>query len=221
MKTGNKTTGGTARISTERRTQHLISMDNSSTEHSQENHAAAKRSHRKGHYSCDFCRSRKLRCDRPLPCANCVSRGKKCNFGAAAGQQQQQQQQQAQLASSPAPRTPQEVPQPSAPGQGGLLAEVHALRKLVQDLEKRVIQSANNQTNDNGNTSQSASPYTSGPALDLDRAASSGVGQVSEVVAHLERVSMGQSSHVCLYSLPFVLPLLRTHSPLRTGGYLW
>ncbi|CAI7567212.1 unnamed protein product [Penicillium pancosmium] len=70
----------------------------------------APRSHRKGQYSCEFCRARKLRCDRPLPCTNCVSRGKTCHFGPSAGQraitladhqlpgkQQQQQQQHEQM----------------------------------------------------------------------------------------------------------------------------
>jgi hypothetical protein len=38
------------------------------------------RAGRKGYYSCDFCRARKLRCDRPLPCTNCRSRGKTCHF---------------------------------------------------------------------------------------------------------------------------------------------
>jgi hypothetical protein len=73
----------------------------------------APRSHRKGQYSCEFCRARKLRCDRPLPCTNCVSRGKTCHFGLSADtrattladhqipvQQQQQQHEQMPVTAS-------------------------------------------------------------------------------------------------------------------------
>jgi hypothetical protein len=38
------------------------------------------RAPRKGQFSCNFCRLRKLRCDRPLPCTSCRSRGKTCEF---------------------------------------------------------------------------------------------------------------------------------------------
>jgi hypothetical protein len=41
---------------------------------------SSERSNRKGQYSCNFCRTRKLRCDRPLPCTSCRSRGKTCQF---------------------------------------------------------------------------------------------------------------------------------------------
>lgn len=30
--------------------------------------------------ACDFCRQRKLRCDRNVPCHNCASRGANCQF---------------------------------------------------------------------------------------------------------------------------------------------
>lgn len=168
---------------------------------------------RKGQYSCDFCRSRKLRCDRPLPCGNCVSRGKTCGFQPVSGQRQRQKQrpQAAQVAdatvttsTSPAPapapvtHTPQYTPQPARVEDQqaqGLLADLRSLQKLAEDLERRVIQStdSNQCDNDHGTPVQ----LTSGPppiSLDIattdENQSPSSVEQVGEFVAHLERVSM-------------------------------
>ncbi|KAJ4369886.1 hypothetical protein N0V83_005650 [Neocucurbitaria cava] len=88
-----------------------------------------KRPGRKGQYSCDFCRSRKLRCDRPLPCTS-YYRPDAPDSGINSFQQQQ-------VVKNPL------LPQPQLPGleQRGLLAEIQALRKLTQDLEERIVQS--------------------------------------------------------------------------------
>jgi hypothetical protein len=92
---------------------------------------SGERSNRKGQYSCNFCRTRKLRCDRPLPCTICRSHGKTCQFeptlaalkahepnmpdSMVNGLQQEQQSQQ---------QTPHLS---SKPDQVNLLAELHAL----------------------------------------------------------------------------------------------
>jgi len=159
------------------------------------------RSSRKGLYSCDFCRLRKLRCDRPLPCTSCVSRGKKCQFG------QEQQKQQASLDTPQATPQPLPSPQPASAaadqiwGSDGLLAEIQALRRLAEDLEKRVTMQ-NGSTHEHLHPSLLAFPppssYTFTPA-DAGMSPASGLVQVSEVVAHLERVSMGRSSQEPVY----------------------
>ncbi|KAI1077861.1 hypothetical protein F5B20DRAFT_550593 [Whalleya microplaca] len=188
-----------------------------STEHFSRRHASDTRSHRKGHYSCEFCRSRKLRCDRPLPCANCVSRGKKCHFGPAAAQRQHQQQQPDSTAVHP----PLPSPQPTAPDQGGLLAEIQSLRKLAQDLENRVVQSTSHQwSNNDSRFSQLSSPHSPGSSfLEIDRPTSSDLGQLSKVVAHLERVSMRQSSNDDIYVDDLVFKVDRIQVIPRAPSY--
>ncbi|KAK5653698.1 hypothetical protein OQA88_8729 [Cercophora sp. LCS_1] len=139
---------------------------------------------RKVHYSCDFCRSRKLRCDRPLPCANCVSRGKDCRFGPAIRQSARSRQLQQQE------ETP---PQPSAStqaglDQAGLLAEIRSLKQLAQDLEKRVIQTTSSQQ---AQAVGNPSPPTSASSGDGYLDDSSPQSHLSDVLAHLELVSLG------------------------------
>ena len=151
------------------------------------------RPHRKGQYSCDFCRSRKLRCDRPLPCTNCVSRGKRCQLGPATGQQQPHRQQQqdptAILAALPSPRS-------AAAAQDGLLVEIQGLRKLVEDLEKRVSRDTPRQQ-DRLLFLPASGPCPMVARADGGMSSSPGLSPVSEVVAHLERISMGQSPVCC------------------------
>lgn len=141
-------------------------------------------SNRKGHYSCEFCRARKLRCSRPLPCTNCVSRGKTCRFGTT-------------IATTVTPNTPT-IPAPqqqpvstTSSDQRALLAEVQALKSLAQDLETRVVQS----TSHTHNLDFSQSPSTSGSPSSPGPLPTFRQSQVSEVVDNLERVSMGQCSH--------------------------
>ncbi|CAI7621894.1 unnamed protein product [Penicillium manginii] len=197
----------------------------------------APRSHRKGQYSCEFCRARKLRCDRPLPCTNCVSRGKTCHFGPLPGQRpstladhqlpgQHQQQNQQQLheqqpvtaplvspvtgrtntgaptsssdqpPSLPATTTTHFVP-PTALGQTQLLKEVQSLRRLAADLERRVALSTNTSTAHQDEHHPSPSPRTHidvGQSGSPSSSESPRLDQVKDVVAHLERVSMVQSS---------------------------
>lgn len=173
---------------------------------------------RKGHYSCDFCRVRKLRCDRPLPCTNCVSRGKKCSFVSGDGRvveadqvpAQDRRQRQvgnetqglADLISEPnttvstPPPTVHGSSLPSAPPHGSLLAEIQALRKLAQDLERRVAQTSTS-SNSHDNPPSVTSPTSARFDIGSARASlSSNIGEVGEVVAQLERVSMGPVSHV-------------------------
>jgi hypothetical protein len=158
------------------------------------------RPHRKGQYSCDFCRSRKLRCDRPLPCTNCVSRGKRCQLGPATGQQQphrqQQQQQQEEEQDSTAILPALPSPRPAAAAQDGLLVEIQGLRKLVEDLEKRVSRDTPRQQ-DRLLSLPALGPCPMVARADGGMSSSPGLSPVSEVVAHLERISMGQSPVCC------------------------
>ncbi|POR31517.1 Rsm22-cox11 tandem protein 1, mitochondrial [Tolypocladium paradoxum] len=100
-------------------------------------------------------------------------------------------------------------PQPAAADQGGLLSEIQALRELAQDLEKRVVQGASHPRDKNGGDfSPSASTPSPDPSwVAIGPTPSSCLGQVSEVVAHLSRVSMIQSSHLA-------------RSPRRRGTHL-
>lgn len=195
----------------------------------------APRSHRKGQYSCEFCRARKLRCDRPLPCTNCVSRGKTCHFGPSAGKrattladhqipgqpQQQQQKRLPVMASFVSPviaRTNTGAPTSSSDqppslsattttpfislanaGQAQLLQEVHSLRRLAADLERRVALSTSTSTATHQYEHHSPSPRTHiavGQSGSPSSSESPRLDQVKDVVAHLEHVSTVQSSRV-------------------------
>jgi hypothetical protein len=138
---------------------------------------SGERSNRKGQYSCNFCRTRKLRCDRPLPCTSCRSRGKTCQFeptpaerahGAGTPMSMEQSKQDTPLLSSTSGLTAeQSVAERSYikgkagyktvdifAGQVNLLAELHALQRQTRDLEKRIVGNA-------PTTSQQWSPPTS------------------------------------------------------------
>lgn len=162
---------------------------------------------RKGQFSCNFCRVRKLRCDRPLPCTNCRSRGKTCEFNPTPTSAKTRQ-----------PNTPVSngrSPQPFLPAvhqpynvnatfsqtasqqtptatQTDLLAEVQALRKLTHDLEQRVVQSTATQQQPDHNHSI-ASPGTSDSLSGRPTPVSSH-GQTTDIVSHLQLVSMSQIS---------------------------
>ncbi|KAM7211594.1 hypothetical protein V8F06_013011 [Rhypophila decipiens] len=181
------------------------------------------RSSRKGHYSCDFCRVRKLRCDRPLPCTNCVSRGKKCSFVSGDGQvfeadrtPSQDRSQRVVRNGPPGTLDPSttalpengasllhglsastnNVPPADAPPQGSLLAEIQALRRLAQDLENRVAQTSTPSNSHEVHPPCELTPTSARFDIGSTRAhLSSDIGEVGEVVAQLERVSMGQVSH--------------------------
>ncbi|KAE8383478.1 hypothetical protein BDV26DRAFT_251807 [Aspergillus bertholletiae] len=190
------------------------------------------RSHRKGQYSCEFCRARKLRCDRPLPCTNCVSRGKTCHFGPSAGQQSTRAprtgissavrlQQQQQVVSHPTPPPPQlSSPHPSGPDEG-LLVEIQALRKLAQDLESRVVRSTGRQPDNNGGDCPLLPAHTSpeSSGVEIGAASPSSLGQVSQVVAHLEHVSMVQNPQEPIYGGDLVFKAEHIRTIPRVPSY--
>ncbi|KAK2882507.1 hypothetical protein FQN49_000273 [Arthroderma sp. PD_2] len=176
------------------------------------------RPHRKVYYSCNFCRSRKIRCDRPLPCTNCKSRGKRCLFGSEDVEQQQPEHLQQQASHPP--------PTAATADQGGLLVEIRNLRKLAEDLERRVTDQTTTATppllhNSNGtNFVLPESPSSLTSLRDTGVPVPSGCGSVSEeLVAHLERVSMGQGSYESIDGDDLVfrvdhiraIPLIRSH----------
>jgi hypothetical protein len=157
-----------------------------------------KRVSRKGHYSCDFCRARKLRCNRPLPCNNCVSRGKKCDFAIPSRQNGSPP----GFAAETARPAPQEAAQTSAGGadsaQRALLAEIQALKKYANELEARVVGAARQPSipspipnSESGSAQFGADPSSTCP-----------INSVNDMVAQLERVSMGPNSDVCCCLVP-------------------
>ncbi|KAF2826049.1 hypothetical protein CC86DRAFT_383004 [Ophiobolus disseminans] len=166
------------------------------------------RASRKGQFSCNFCRARKLRCDRPLPCTSCRSRGKTCEFNPTPSTLKSQQPRTPistgqspqillpQVDQSPFLKVtspPVSFPQTTAPTHVDLLAEIQALRKITQDLEQRVVQNSNSQQlHENGNHIF-ISEADSNPKYGLPTPVSSH-GQVSEIVSHLQLVSMSQIS---------------------------
>ncbi|OAA63485.1 Zn(2)-C6 fungal-type DNA-binding domain protein [Niveomyces insectorum RCEF 264] len=168
------------------------------------------RTSRRGHYSCEFCRARKLRCSRPIPCTNCVARGKKCvlvdtdvrvepvkpsTIVAVAEHQQPHQQQ------------PQQPPE-------DLLREVQRLKQLAHDLEQRIAQggttltvppSSRGAVDDAAVPLPGAAPYspassysTQAPPLPVLTPATTpadSLSPIGAVVTHLDRVSMGKGSY--------------------------
>ncbi|KAF1844580.1 uncharacterized protein K460DRAFT_335433 [Cucurbitaria berberidis CBS 394.84] len=187
------------------------------------------RSSRKGQYSCDFCRARKLRCDRPLPCTSCKSRGKTCHFGNASAASKARGstpistvptlQQQQHVVALPTPQSPQH----SGPN---LLAEIQALRKLTQDLEKRVIENTNDQQQHghDGGGGVFLPPSTSSPESvsspdGVGQTPLSNLGEVGEVMAHLERVSMSQHSPESVYVDDLVFKIERIRDIPQAPAY--
>jgi hypothetical protein len=200
------------------------------------------RTARKGHFSCDFCRARKLRCDRPLPCTSCRSRGKTCQFDnetlapATPGSRilsppvpatvttvagaPYNTQDQGPLAQFPLPQLFQQpftptltpdstVPLPVASQHKDLLAEIQNLRRLTERLEERVIQTTTpQQHHDVGPASLSSTPLAGDDELTFQ----SNLEQMGDVVAHLQRVSMGRSllDSVCAEDMVIKVGPIRT-----------
>lgn len=170
----------------------------------------------KGHYSCDFCRSRKLRCDRPTPCTNCVSRGKDCVFGPAAPRRPRRTGRTARLVETSSRSPPalsdaaeepsaataersQHAASTSTPStKQDLLADIQALKRLAHDLETRVNASSSQGQSDDrvAILSPSCSHPSPVPSWAGTGTPSSRLGQVVDVVAHLQRVSRSESSQV-------------------------
>ncbi|KAH7067253.1 hypothetical protein BKA63DRAFT_114709 [Paraphoma chrysanthemicola] len=157
---------------------------------------------RKGQFSCNFCRTRKLRCDRPLPCTSCKSRGRTCQFEPIPSTLEHRQttaptlaevipQQQGHIATTTLPIG--SYTKPLTPTQHDLLTEVQALRRLTQDLERRVVQSTVIHESPIIASDVSLTP-DSQDVTHLSDTSLSNLSHVSEVVAHLQRVSRSQSS---------------------------
>jgi hypothetical protein len=161
--------------------------------------AERERSNRKGQYSCNFCRSRKIRCDRPLPCTSCRSRGKKCRFDPTPTAREAQ-----------GPHTPVSVgvslthQQPheslEAPSisteNPDILAEIGALQARVRELQERITQEitiAPQVSNDDSESPRTA--FMSGTArVDIEMERPSNIQKTEEMLGHLESVSISRSS---------------------------
>ncbi|KAI4702970.1 hypothetical protein J4E81_001843 [Alternaria sp. BMP 2799] len=157
------------------------------------------RSNRKGQFSCNFCRSRKIRCDRPLPCTSCRSRGKTCQFDPTpAAREVQGPQTPVSIGASLTQQQPYESIQTpsSSTGKPGMLAEIDALQSRVQELEERIIRETtfpSQAGNDDRESIRTA--FVPGTAPDeIERYRPSETQETRDMVEHLEGVSMGQSS---------------------------
>ena len=170
----------------------------------------------KGHYSCDFCRVRKLRCSRPLPCINCVSRGKTCVLGADTGGVEAPtsgSERQASVGLGPGAAVSIHYQPPQAP-PSDLLGEVQRLKQLAEDLERRIASDesrasslANGHGNGHGtaygtarvaNTAVPYSPASTQAASVVTPAPTppEHLGHICTVVTHLDRVSMGKGLYM-------------------------
>lgn len=180
------------------------------------------RSSRKGQFSCNFCRARKIRCDRPLPCTSCRSRGRTCEFdptpiapsnlvASTTRIIRDTSQQQLPLAQiEPLPAAPfHTTSPPQTPNliQADLLGEIQALRKIVHDLESRVIQ------NSIGRGSQHHESLSPSASISHGDAATHKCKnqQVGDLMDHLQRVSMSRVTQEpsCVDGMVFKLERIR------------
>lgn len=147
---------------------------------------------RKGHYSCEFCRVRKLRCSRPLPCINCVSRGKTCVMDVEGPVVEDRQ-------PTPSSRPLSPPNQPSGTSNElsnhALLDEVHRLRRLAEDLERRISHGGSNATNTSQAQHLLPSVTHTVPSTPTSTPAPDALGPICAVVTHLDRVSMGKGCY--------------------------
>jgi hypothetical protein len=170
------------------------------------NSTPRKRAPRKGQFSCTFCRTRKLRCDRPLPCTSCRSRGKTCEFDPAAtapgiqhtsqSERTKQRDRQKPLPVHHSPTstaTSQSVPSlpTHVPDEANLLAEIHALKELTRDLEERITQSSARQLPADNSVGHYVSPAASTGNNGLEPPHSTLI-PVNDIVSRLQVVSMSR-----------------------------
>jgi hypothetical protein len=167
------------------------------------------RSRSKGQYACDFCRVRKLRCDRPFPCTSCRSRGKTCRMeigdktplrGERSGRNTDGSIEKSatpvsalQTSSSqqPVSRPVATVSQLRPLLSEELLADIQALRQMTQQLEERVLQNTTSQQRHDGLSVLTPENSTTSDGLLTLQYEST---PVKDVVAHLQCVSMSRSS---------------------------
>jgi hypothetical protein len=168
----------------------------------------SRRLRRKGQYACDFCRIRKLRCDRPFPCTSCRSRGKTCRIGIedptplVEDECGRSVDGLSHTGATPVSvlqissfQQPDSLPiatiaQPQLLLPEELLADVQALRRMTQQLEQRVLQSTTSQQRQESVTVLTPENSTRSDSL---LALRSDTTQVSDIVAHLQCVSMSRS----------------------------
>lgn len=128
--------------------------------------------------SCNFCRARKILCNRQLPCTSCSSRGIVCQFSSSTPSKRKRP------PASPQPTSlPADALQQHQPGsQQDLLAEIQALKKLTQSLETRILINLNTiQPSQDGQVLVTSSNTDTSTSLENR--------ELNDVVAHLERVS--------------------------------
>lgn len=177
------------------------------------------RTGRKGHYSCDFCRARKLRCSRPLPCINCVSRGKKCVLEADGGHPVHTKSTRvAALTHTRAAEAHQQQLPPPARSDHDLLDEVQRLRRLAEDLERRI---AHGGGSGRDAEAESYNPTSTNPPPPLPTVTPATTispddfGPICAAVTHLDRLSMGKGSYAAPVSLS---ASSSSSSPSSTAG---
>ncbi|KAI4630034.1 uncharacterized protein J4E87_003225 [Alternaria ethzedia] len=157
------------------------------------------RSNRKGQYSCNFCRSRKIRCDRPLPCTSCRSRGKTCQFDPTpAAREVQGPQTPVSIGASLTQQQPYESIQTpfSSTGKPDMQDEIAALKTRVQELEERIAQETTfplQAGNDDSESVRTTFVYET-TRDEIETNQPSDIQETKDMVEHLEGVSMSQSS---------------------------
>ncbi|CAK7224648.1 hypothetical protein SBRCBS47491_005621 [Sporothrix bragantina] len=166
-----------------------------STSNRQSRPSPPQRTARKGHYSCDFCRARKLRCSRPLPCINCVSRGKRCVLEEGG---------EVEVTPTAPHHEPRNLPTPapSHSNDQSLIDEVHRLRRLAEDLERRISRSnAGSAALGDANHSPASIGWAQTTASAVPAAAPpDAMGPICAVVTHLDRMSMGKGTYADMAS---------------------
>ncbi|RFU29647.1 hypothetical protein B7463_g6706, partial [Scytalidium lignicola] len=112
--------------------------------------------------------------------------------------------------------TPPLVSPQIASHQAQLLEELKSLKRLAADLEKRVVQSVSHPPNDDDHGRH----VSQSPSSTVSLAASSGLHHIKEVVAHLERVSMVQSSGESIDVEDLVFKIERIQDIPRAPTYI-
>lgn len=100
------------------------------------------------------------------------------------------------------------------------MAEIQALRKLTQDLEERIVQSTTVQQQCVHDGDSVSLEPTASSASGEKSSSLSDIRQVGEVVAHLQRVSMSQSSQEPVYVYDLIVKVEHIQAIPQAPAYI-